>query len=262
MLSLLDDENNVVILSTPASRLLVELVKKNGETVTRSWVLKTVWEDHGYVGSNSNLNNYLSEIRKAFSALGVHSEVLTTIPKIGIKFEANVSPSIEGKNTTTSILEVNHTSDLSPEQKITEGNSEKLAGSRSPLKGAVLLVIVIFVLIIIYALVNYNKYNKNYSSLSISPQKRTLLFKMKNCSIFKLDGYFYQDESVIIPQVKDYINKLQLDCSKVKELYFYDSTAKSSNFVEYSFFAICEKNSGQQRNDLSCRTIVQDKEMK
>ncbi|MBN5246988.1 winged helix-turn-helix domain-containing protein, partial [Serratia ureilytica] len=89
-LSILNNKEVEVSLSAPATRLLLELIKYKGKTVTREALLKNVWEDYGFSGSNSNLNSYISEIRKAFIQLGYSEKIIITIPKQGIKLEANI----------------------------------------------------------------------------------------------------------------------------------------------------------------------------
>ncbi|WP_161969181.1 winged helix-turn-helix domain-containing protein [Entomohabitans teleogrylli] len=78
------------MLPAPSARLLSELIKTNGTMVTREELLTRVWEDHGYRASNSNLNNYLSILRRNLTALLPESVLITTLPKQGIIFQASV----------------------------------------------------------------------------------------------------------------------------------------------------------------------------
>lgn len=65
-LSQQSDQNKIELLSKPAARLFNELITlyQNGHLATRDELLTNVWENHGLVGSNNNLNTYISEIRK------------------------------------------------------------------------------------------------------------------------------------------------------------------------------------------------------
>ncbi|WP_261258890.1 transcriptional regulator [Serratia proteamaculans] len=89
-LSLYDDEKIFIDLTNPAARLLIELIKNNGAEMTRDSLLTRVWTDYGFADSNASLNNCISELRKAFIALGMGKKVILTIPKVGFMMDAEV----------------------------------------------------------------------------------------------------------------------------------------------------------------------------
>ncbi|MGM7743331.1 winged helix-turn-helix domain-containing protein [Yersinia enterocolitica] len=104
-LVLVNNDEVEIILSAPASRLLVELIKHMGVTLSRDELLKNVWEDYGYIGSNSNLNSYISEIRKAFINLGCDSQMIVTVPKVGMRFSANIETVLLQENATALVTD-------------------------------------------------------------------------------------------------------------------------------------------------------------
>lgn len=85
-----DERENLLVLPAPSARLLSELIKTNGIMVSREWLLQRVWEQHGYRASNSNLNNYLSILRRNIAVLMPDAVFITTLPKQGIIFQAEV----------------------------------------------------------------------------------------------------------------------------------------------------------------------------
>ncbi|CAI1595489.1 winged helix-turn-helix domain-containing protein [Serratia quinivorans] len=89
-LSFYDDEKIFIDLTNPAARLLIELIKNNGSEITRDNLLTRVWTDYGFADSNASLNNCISELRKAFSSLGMAKKVILTIPKVGFMIDAEV----------------------------------------------------------------------------------------------------------------------------------------------------------------------------
>lgn len=91
------ESENMLTLPAPSARLLSELIKTNGSMVTRETLLTRVWEDHGYRASNSNLNNYLSILRRNLTALLPESMLITTLPKQGIIFQARVEEIASGQ---------------------------------------------------------------------------------------------------------------------------------------------------------------------
>ncbi len=63
-------------LSITASALLLFFLQHQ-EVVSRNEVLKKVWDDKGLTSSNSNLNQYLSLLRKTFRHYGIDNIILT-----------------------------------------------------------------------------------------------------------------------------------------------------------------------------------------
>lgn len=89
-LSLDGEQENTIVLPAPSARLLSELIKTNGTMVTREELLVRVWGNYGYRASNSNLNNYLSILRRSLTSLLPQTILITTLPKKGIIFQANI----------------------------------------------------------------------------------------------------------------------------------------------------------------------------
>ncbi|EKT60091.1 winged helix-turn-helix domain-containing protein [Providencia sneebia] len=97
-LSLLNDIENTIVLSAPASRLLLTLIINKNVPLTREYLLKTVWVEYGFTASGSNLNNYISELRKSLTYLDANFMGIITIPKVGFQFTAHIETSISEKN--------------------------------------------------------------------------------------------------------------------------------------------------------------------
>lgn len=92
LLSLCDTPEIFTELSNPATRLLTTLIMSNTQHLSRDLLLKEVWEEYGFTSSYSLLSNHISELRKAFTNLGVTTEIIITIPRIGFKLEADIAP--------------------------------------------------------------------------------------------------------------------------------------------------------------------------
>lgn len=92
VLMLVNNAQLTIKLSNPATRLLSELIKNNNIVVTRETLIKHVWEEYGFSPSNATLSNHISELRKAFEALGASKNILITVPRIGFKLQAEIHP--------------------------------------------------------------------------------------------------------------------------------------------------------------------------
>ncbi|WP_258089464.1 winged helix-turn-helix domain-containing protein [Serratia liquefaciens] len=77
-------------LPHPTAMLLLELIKRKNEVVSRPILLECVWEKQGAVPSDATLNNHLSLIRKKFDFWGVDRNKLKTIPRKGIVFNGDI----------------------------------------------------------------------------------------------------------------------------------------------------------------------------
>ncbi|MGK3143643.1 winged helix-turn-helix domain-containing protein [Pantoea sp. C2G6] len=76
-------------LSISSGRLFEQLLNSEGEILSRDTLLTEVWDKYGLRGSNSNLNQYLSILRRALAAYGCENLIIT-IPKIGIRLNTDI----------------------------------------------------------------------------------------------------------------------------------------------------------------------------
>ncbi|MDV5226123.1 winged helix-turn-helix domain-containing protein [Providencia rettgeri] len=94
-LSLKKDEVDTQ-LSITANALLYYFMQNRGGV--RDDVLKSVWDDNGLVSSNSNLNQYLSILRKAFRQYGIEN-IIVTIARGRLELNSEVSVEILDEET-------------------------------------------------------------------------------------------------------------------------------------------------------------------
>ena len=66
-----------VELSQTSTRLLAELLNHRGDILSRSEIFHSVFDQYGARASNSNLNQYISTLRRNLSDLGVEKEIIT-----------------------------------------------------------------------------------------------------------------------------------------------------------------------------------------
>lgn len=78
-------------ITLTASRLLLLLVRHQGNVLTRDTILKAVWEDYGLNASNSSLNQYISVLRGMLRSLEITGNVIETVPRIGFMLSAELN---------------------------------------------------------------------------------------------------------------------------------------------------------------------------
>ncbi|HEQ1858373.1 TPA: winged helix-turn-helix domain-containing protein [Providencia alcalifaciens] len=134
-LSLKKDEVDTQ-LSITANALLFYLIQKKG-VVSRDEVLKAVWDDNGLVSSNSNLNQYLSLLRKTFRQYGIEN-IIVTVARGRLEFNSEILLELLDEETLNTTHLLNSLSEIqkaevvlapSLEAKPTESPSEKLPHS-------------------------------------------------------------------------------------------------------------------------------------
>jgi len=77
-------------LSATSTRLLANLLQHRGDIVSRLDIFQSVFEEYGARASNSNLNQYVSTLRRSLSDLGLEKDVIVTVPRIGFKISDEV----------------------------------------------------------------------------------------------------------------------------------------------------------------------------
>jgi DNA-binding winged-HTH domains len=77
-------------LSQTSNRLLAELLNHRGDIVSRGEIFQSVFDRFGARASNSNLNQYISTLRKGMSELGIEKDVIITVPRVGFRISDNV----------------------------------------------------------------------------------------------------------------------------------------------------------------------------
>ncbi|MCO7511991.1 helix-turn-helix domain-containing protein [Serratia fonticola] len=92
-----DNNADMITLTRVTSELLLLLIQNNHTPLSRDTILSELWEKRGLSASSNNLNNYVSMLRKALAKCG-YSDLITTIPKHGFLFEAEVVSTVENDN--------------------------------------------------------------------------------------------------------------------------------------------------------------------
>ncbi|WP_440866109.1 winged helix-turn-helix domain-containing protein [Symbiopectobacterium purcellii] len=87
-LSWRDREGEAISLSAPIARILATLIDNPGVTLSRELLLREALEKYSLSPSISNLNNYISLLRKVLRNFGL-AESIVTVPKSGIVFHVD-----------------------------------------------------------------------------------------------------------------------------------------------------------------------------
>ena len=79
-----------VYLAPTPMRLLTYLIQNPNRVITKEELFKYVWEDMGRIPSGPGLSQYISVLRRHFQSFGFNEKIIESIPKEGIRFNAQV----------------------------------------------------------------------------------------------------------------------------------------------------------------------------
>lgn len=186
-----------VELSQTSTRLLAELLNHHGDLLSRNEIFQSVFDKYGARASNSNLNQYISTLRRNLCDLGVEKEIIVTVPRIGFKISEEAIINNDREYKTPFLDE--KLPDVTPEYSKTR---YRLWFTK------LLIAALVFILLIIHV---------EFGQVDSGRQK----IVQDKCQIFTPATLSLQD-------VKDSyaLTSQPLDCSGIKEIYVYRQKIK------------------------------------
>lgn len=238
-LSLVNDAQSSIVISNSSARLLLLLTQHSGRIVSRDDLLKNVWEDYGYTASNNNLYMAISEVRKAFSSLSDEGNLIITVPKVGLKLEAEID--IIENDDHVAVRKISFINKKSASCSV-EINATNIK---------------IFISLMMVILSSGFFVVKMIASLPLNESKDTYVFRYKECAVYShslSSGMVSVNDNFrerIIQKLKQY-NEF---CDDKRDVYFH--IAYRMQGVESGYFTgICRdlRSSGSR----ACRTITEE----
>lgn len=230
-------------LSISSGRLFECLLKSEGEILARDTLLTEVWDKYGLRGSNSNLNQYLSILRRALAAYGCENLIIT-IPKVGIRLNSEIH--IEQVADTPALV-----AEATP---VDEGVSEALPHTSEPaqtaqihsptLNGWVFSLIIAAIL-----LVGMGVYHLLLPSPDpeITPVTITLT---GGCDVVLLQGLDAADRPALDKQILQMLSENHQTCDTSRRIYFDNNTSFTPQNYGRTLLSSCRLNS--DRHIISC----------
>lgn len=243
-LSLNGDDENTLYLPPPAGRLLTELIQNVGQLISRDELLVRVWEDHGFRASNSNLNNYLSVLRRNIASLAPEMNIIVTFPKQGVMLDAEITreesvreerigPEEQFLVSVSNSGDIPNYSHLPP--PLTFRNKNKLK--------KLLIITSLFCMLTSFFLIASNyRQGKN-----ISPQQ---LFSHEKCNIFSLDSSHIEDNE--LDNILKKFN-VDIDCKNIKHDIFYSHYRNKNKKQNITFISWCQL--GKEQEYINCENV-------
>lgn len=244
-LSLKDDEVDTQ-LSITANALLFYFIQHRG-IVSRDEVLKAVWDDNGLVSSNSNLNQYLSLLRKAFRQYGIEN-IIVTVARGRLEFNSDVSLEliddikIPPTELITSLSEIEDAAVvLSPVSKAIPSpiGSPKTESSLTPEKKEICWYLASGAFLLCSILLGVMAYLSNQPSLPIN----MTVLEHTNCDVLSNEKMINNTVALNYVQNYDKVRKnLNLACVEKERFVFFYGDKLQTNGLGRVFLAHCAVN--------------------
>ncbi|HEJ9055888.1 TPA: winged helix-turn-helix domain-containing protein [Serratia fonticola] len=240
LLMLRNNTQLTVGLSNPATRLLSELIKNNKTELTREILLKHVWEDFGFSPSGATLSNHISELRKAFEALGMSKDILLTVPRIGFKLDTEIHPETKSTKESASAEHI----ELQPSSQPVAVDNVAAAGvsisSKKPLRRLKIPALsLLFILCATAAAVAWMTLSKNEQPALIGIQDK--------CHIYTLNEG--KHDPVQSDRARKMLADEGIDCGQGGLDIYYMEARPTNELLKINFMSVCTKN-----NDNSYKT--------
>lgn len=235
-LMLINDLNTEIKLSNQAVRLLNEMIANKNAVLSREGLLKKVWDDYGFTASNNSLNVAISELRKAFSNLGVNPGIITTIHKTGFQFNADID-----LIANTAAQEV--TADIArpfPSSRLIKIKERNFTITGLKKKSAYVLLSLLFAL----AIREIALYIKNSS---FQNERVTYIYSFNKCDIFTLGVNSIKKEELV-----PVLSNEKINCDKDTDIFF-KRTGQKNPVFKANFIGICLRN--KDKSYVNCRSI-------
>ncbi|WP_395165912.1 transcriptional regulator [Klebsiella pneumoniae] len=184
---------------------------------------------------SATLSNHISELRKAFEALGINKDILITVPRVGFKMEAEIHPETKNKELDTSTDGFGR-NDITEDSVVQKKMIKKPAGSygKKELHRVLKPILaLIFILLLIITIITILARERN--------EEPKPLGTMNKCKIYAL-GDDYPDPE-LFSHARIMLSDIEIDCTKENRDIFFMESLSANGLRKTSFMVVCTKNS-------------------
>jgi DNA-binding winged helix-turn-helix (wHTH) protein len=226
-----------VQLSITSGRLLEKFLSSQGSVLAREILLEEVWDAYGLQGSNNNLNQYISILRRAFASWGCENLIIT-IPKVGFRLNSDIRITGEkiddvSSEDTTEIAE----SAIKPEPG-------KLRGLLSYSKPFLLLSVLV---VCVSAGIAFMFISQDFTSKEIKPVSIML---PDGCEVVFLKQSTKTEQQLLLKQAAGIVSENGMVCDSHTRIYFVNYTSFSIKNLGRTLAAYCKLDN--KRRIVSC----------
>lgn len=231
-------------LSISSGRLFEQLLNSQGEILARETLLTEVWDKYGLRGSNSNLNQYLSILRRALSAYGCENLIIT-IPKIGIRLNTEIK--IEREATPIFVAAADQSDEISEECAASGQNNQaiqpepavadKMAVTPSfTIRQAISVIVILMLLGTAFWYFIARDFAEKSSTMSI--------FKPEGgCEAVIIQGLDVFEQKSLNNQILEILKENNQPCTPGRRIYFDKNPSLTNTSYGRTILSACNLNS-------------------
>lgn len=238
-------------LSISSGRLFEQLLNSDGEILSRDTLLTEVWDRYGLRGSNSNLNQYLSILRRALAAYGCLNLIIT-LPKIGIRLNPEIRIVREAAQpmavSDIAAESVAGTDTDAPPDKVT-APEPSLAPVAKPMRMtrqlsvALILLAIFIVAFSLYIFIHPAQKNSGLTTIPLAG----------GCEAVLLKGLDVVERESIDQQILQMLRENNQSCSAGRRIYFDKNTAFTTTNYGRTMLSAC--NLDERGRIISCDNV-------
>lgn len=238
-----DDE--VVKLSIPASRLFEVLLNAPGGFLDRESLLTEVWDKYGLRGSHGNLNQYVSILRRTLAMLGCE-KLIVTVPKMGFRLNLDISVTVSAQTPLPEAHSV--VIDVAPDGRqgvaaLVEPIPQQVVVAPPSSSGSFLChpFALIFMLALVLFLGGFSfiKY-REWSIREISPVRSMIDDK---CAVIYLQNIGPEDRRKVNKQVSEILRENHLQCDNSRLVLVDNNISDSTTNMGRTLLSFCRLGS-------------------
>lgn len=232
-------------LSISSGRLFEQLLNSEGEILARDTLLTEVWDKYGLRGSNSNLNQYLSILRRALAAYGCENLIIT-IPKMGIrlnteiKIERELPPAPEFIASLPEKISAEAAENTHSEHPTRHADP---ALSDSAVRQPLFIYRYLISIIILIAMLGgafWYQTSKNSTEISLP---MSVLKLTGGCEAVIIDGLDVNEQQSLSQQILQMLRENNQSCVPGRKIYFDKNTAFNTTNYGRTILSVCDLNS-------------------
>jgi len=238
-------------LSISACRLFEQVLNSDGEILARDTLLTEVWDKYGLRGSNSNLNQYLSILRRALAAYGCENLIIT-VPKTGIRLNTEIKIvrepviAIQGSDVsedTSATVAVDLPDAAVSESTFIVPPSEKNFMKNPRVIIAAVTMLTLIGIFIYYILIASAPDNSDFSTITLEGGCEAVLF----------EGIDVIEHQSIGKKILQILKKNNEACTAGRRVFFDTNTASNPNNFDRTILSACNLDS--QGHIISCNNF-------
>ena len=231
-------------LSISSGRLFERLLNSDGEILSRDSLLTEVWDKYGLRGSNSNLNQYLSILRRALAAYGCENLIIT-IPKIGIRLNTEIK--IERESFPAFVTTPVQVDDMPAEQVVSVAEEQIVQPApviAEPVveKSALILRQALFALIMLVLLGSAFWYFTARQPAEKSASMNNIKLE-GGCEAVIIPGLDVFERKSLEKQILEMLKENNQSCLPGRRIFFDKNTAFTTKDYGRTILSVCNLNS-------------------